>query len=390
MLTFIIPTAPYHEAAVNQAVASCLAQTLRCEVVVVYDGERRGAGWARNRGLEQVQTPFVAFLDADDTVAPEFAEKMLRAYDGQHYVFSDWYQEDATSQEHIPAPVVPWRFQPQGGPESHHIVTALVPTSWARRFGFDESLPGGEDAEFYIHLTREGMCGRRVAEPLVAYRKGGQRGRAFVFGESGVFGAGPHFRRVISLLTERYGAKAMACCGENAESPDTPFGDKQPDDVQARTLWMGNRRVRGSATGRLYARTGNGALLWVDPRDIDDAPDKFARLVEAPPMPDEDDFQQLAAFAQRSMTPRMAPRAADVPLVIPAVEADIQPDVSRVLRLYNPELELTSAQVNTIRAGGTVEVNAEGVTAKPAPKKKSAGKATRKDDQPANAQAKQA
>lgn len=43
--------------------------------------DNRGPGAARNRGLQEVNAPFCAFLDADDEWEPEFLEEMLRELD---------------------------------------------------------------------------------------------------------------------------------------------------------------------------------------------------------------------------------------------------------------------------------------------------------------------
>lgn len=326
MLTFVIPTAPYHEAIVQRAVASCLAQTLTCSVVVVYDHDRRGTGWARNQGLRRVQTPFVTFLDADDTLEPTFAEDTLRAYEGRHYVYTDWVETDVKA-----APDCPWRFGTHGA-DSHHIVTALVPTAWARYVGgFDEQLPGDEDGEFYMHLTRAGLCGRRLAKPLVHYHDGGLRARKFIFGDTSTFGAGEHFERVVRIIRERYGEKPMPCCGENENFPDIPLGEAQPGDVLAKVLWMGNHRERGSSTGRLYPRTGNGATLWVHPNDIDAAPHLFARVVEMPPALDDAAIEQFRRVTGQVLGVKDAPY--EVPGIAPQVAS--APDVGRVLRLYD-------------------------------------------------------
>jgi len=44
---------------------------------VVHHPERRGLGAARNTGLDRVGTPFLAFLDADDVMAPHALERLV-------------------------------------------------------------------------------------------------------------------------------------------------------------------------------------------------------------------------------------------------------------------------------------------------------------------------
>lgn len=346
-ITFVIPTAPYHEAAAEHAIASCLAQTILCRVVVSYDAERRGAGWARNRGLEQVSTPFVSFLDADDWIEPDFAEKCLLAYDGWRYVYTDWWGwgYDAATSAYIPerknAPCRAWIN------EQPHIITTLLPTNFVRHYGgFDETMPFCEDTDFYIKLQRNGLCGKILPLPLFHYGKEGKRAQQqFVDGyepETGNRQYTPKYHEIMRLIRTRYEGLTMPsnctdCGGNPLDIPDAPIGEPQSGDVLAEALWMGNRQERGRMTGRLYPRTGNHKRLWVDPRDIDAAPTMFARVIELPPPVSGDD---LKAFRQFSADVREAfgGSARDttqepVPAYVPQGEA--APDVDRVLRLYN-------------------------------------------------------
>ena len=48
--------------------------------ITVVDEPKPGASAARNRGLREVDTPFVAFFDSDDTMRPELAEKAMLAF----------------------------------------------------------------------------------------------------------------------------------------------------------------------------------------------------------------------------------------------------------------------------------------------------------------------
>lgn len=318
MLTFVIPTAPYHDAVLQEALASVHAQTLVCPVVVIKDHHRRGAGWARNEGLKQVDTPFVAFLDADDLIEPTFAEQCLRAYDGRHYVFTDW-QTDTR----IEAPERPW-----AGDGTAHIVTTLLPTNYVRALGgFDEQLPGGEDTDFYWKLTRNGLCGKRLAQALVHYRKGGLRAQQFV--------NSPHYHDIMRRVVARYERLPMACqdCGGNLLDIDTPpLGERVEGDVLAEALWQGDRPERGRVSRRIY-RGGWNSKLWMDPRDIDAAPHLFARIVELPGKPQESDFQQWARGAMQHVTGKPS-QPEIIPVQSAPVNVPVKADVRRVLKLY--------------------------------------------------------
>jgi hypothetical protein len=267
-VTVIIPIGPGHEDIAKRAASSCHAQSLPVEVIEIHDPDRRGPGWARNRGLEQVTTEWVIFLDADDWIEPRAVEMMARAaalYPG-HYIYSDWYELD----------------KPKDAPDTGrawcnrtwHAVTALVPTAWARRVGgFDESLSGGEDTDFYMKLDRAMLCGARLPEPLLHYTPDGARGHAFVHG--------PDYDDIMNLFSERYGGQ-MGCCGKPASSNPEPSGERRDGDVLAIASWGGNRRVIG-VTGRDYGRTGNYKRLWVDPRDCNIGRNLFIPVEEATP-----------------------------------------------------------------------------------------------------------
>ena len=57
------------------------AKGLDVEVVVVDDLESRGLSWARNEGLRRSKGDAVFFVDADDTVKPEFFSRLLETLD---------------------------------------------------------------------------------------------------------------------------------------------------------------------------------------------------------------------------------------------------------------------------------------------------------------------
>lgn len=85
----------------------------------------------------------------------------------------------------------------------------------AQRIGFDDDLPGWEDWDFFLHCAVLGLCGRRIPEPLFAYRftTGQNRERDLA-----------HAEELLPILKERYGdyfrgEKRMAgCCGGNREA----------------------------------------------------------------------------------------------------------------------------------------------------------------------------
>ena len=280
-VTIIIPCAPYHTHLLDRAAASANAQTVACEVFVYEDTEGRGAGYARNRALAEVETPFVVFLDADDEIAPTFVERCLSVWKPGYYVYTDYLTETAVNKSSDN----PW----QANNGEWHVITALLRTEDVRKVGgFEEGLPGGEDTYLWWALTRSGVCGIALHEPLFTYGKEGRRAREFVNSSA--------YRPTMLALIERYG-ESMCCGGDN---PIKSFTPDQPGDIQAIAIWGGNRRELGIITGRLYPRGGNGNPMSVDPRDVDASPEKWQRVQPPTPAPVQTPQMRIAPIARQA------------------------------------------------------------------------------------------
>lgn len=314
LLTFVTPVAPYHTHLIEQVRATVAAQTVACEHVVIMDADQRGAGWARNRGLEQVVTPFVSFLDCDDGLEPNFAEACLRAYNGRRYVFTDW-----TMGEPIQAPDCPWK-----GDGSWHPVTTLLPTVWVKHVGgFDED-NSGEDTLLYWTLTRAGLCGKRLPEALFHYTPDGRRGREHVHS--------PDYQSRMTAMLKKFEDKAMACCQDEVIVNNANGGQSQPGDVLAQILFKGGRSWTGSATGRLYTKFGNAHQVYMNPADIDAQPQWFARVVDMPLPVDEAGIADMKALSQRWLGGANTP---PVEIASPVTdEPPTKPNVRGVLGMY--------------------------------------------------------
>lgn len=75
----------------------CLASIpAECQVVVVDDAVRReGFTYARMRGLEQLDTEYVAFFDDDDVMLPNWLPEHLEAMAGYDVVAGSYIETDA-------------------------------------------------------------------------------------------------------------------------------------------------------------------------------------------------------------------------------------------------------------------------------------------------------
>lgn len=263
--TIIIPWADYHEGIAMRAFNSALKQTVYCDVVS--DRSEGTPAKFRNEAAFRATTPFVTFLDADDILDPKFIETALLAYQNGKYVYSNWRDGVKTWK---PRPC-PW------SPSSHHIVTTLYPTEIFKALrGFDERLPGHEDADFYMRSYAHWVCGIHVDETLV-YRPedSGQRSKAFH--------ADPNYDLILSSVVQKNGGieNIMGCCGGvSTPAPNNP-GAPQPGDILAETLWAGTRSEYSQETGRVYVG-GNHNLIHVAPVDVQNLKDLAGRPLFKP------------------------------------------------------------------------------------------------------------
>lgn len=283
MITFVTPVGSYHTA--DLATAQVAAQTVPCQHVIIQDTDSRGPGWARNQGTAQVTTSLIAFLDADDKIAPTWAEETLAAFEasgGRRYIYTDHLQDG----KRIEAPKCAWTNR------TWHVITALLPTAWVKSVGgFDETLPAFEDTDLFLRLISTGHCGARLARPLFTYGADGERSAKW-------YGT-PVYDAVMRYFSRQYGGRTMgSCCGDPQPGDLVAVGEHLDGDVMAEAAWAGNRPQRGRATGRIY-RTGNWKRTWVDPRDIDVQPELWNIVREAGTPPDFD-FASFADYAQKT------------------------------------------------------------------------------------------
>lgn len=261
LLSIITPVAPYHTALIERAAEQVRAQTIPVNHIVVIDEDRRGAGWARNQGVMQAETPFIAFLDADDFIKPDYAAKMIASWKRGFYIYSDWLMDGETQ-----------IMTDYGGLWNglHHLINCLIlKADFQALGGFNEHIEA-EDTEFWLRAHNRGLCGKRCPHVLVEYTGDGERSKTAQLD--------PDFWSRLARLYKELPPMAQGCAGcAGVPSTPQPVGEQQTGDVLVTTLWGGNQTRVGRVTGRVYKRNGNGNQAWVDPRDADAAPEWYAR-----------------------------------------------------------------------------------------------------------------
>jgi len=186
----------------------------------------RGAGYARNRGIEVSRAPHFVCLDADDFLQAHALERLLIAASlyPEYWIYPDMliykgsgvlehYRCDDFSTQEL------WR---------HGVapVTCIYERGmWERVGGFSET-SYREDWDFHLRLAKAGVCGIRLPEPLLTYRHGtGERRKD-----------GSHRREIVTLhKTYNQQELEMACRGCSKRGrirnmPTRPREEMQPPE----------------------------------------------------------------------------------------------------------------------------------------------------------------
>lgn len=257
-VTIITPCAPAHVRYLDRCKASVRGLTTPALHLIGIDHTKRGAGAVRNALLMRVTTPYVVFLDADDTISPNYLDKTLPYIKPKSYVYTGWYEG-----HNIKYPAEPkhiWNMTSSN--PTWHVVTCLFNTNEViSAGGFDTTMRGQEDKDLFLRLIRyHCFCPVRVNEPLMRYHyEQGQYSRSHEIRDTG------EWVKINQLINERYGYK-MACCGIKADA-NTTVGTRLEGDVLVSPLWGGNRVYYGRITGRKYGRVSRSNQFYCDPKD---------------------------------------------------------------------------------------------------------------------------
>lgn len=175
-LDVIIPVGPGHEQTYQRAVESvriatlCKARFSKVNIKIVDDTEGKiGRGAARNRGVEQSESEWIFFLDADDMMHPQALENFpLGEYDAVFGTITEY--RDGLIMERYQVPRIETydqllAFDPYLTLQMGHFVRrgAFKP--------FDTEMNTGEDWKYYLDLWRNHKC-IKVNRPLMVNIRG--------------------------------------------------------------------------------------------------------------------------------------------------------------------------------------------------------------------------
>ena len=288
---------PVHNRArvLKNALASVLAQTCQdFEIVVIDDGstddpkrvvdsiadarirfrrqDNRGAGAARNAGIDGAQGRYVAFLDSDDVFLPHHLETMKRLLDGKaNTVGYARMVVDRGDGRMFTKP-------PRGLRAGEHMatyllcdrgfvptITLVVDTATAKRVRYDETLSFGDDKDFALRLYLAGCQFVMSEHPAAMWRD--------IYDPSRISGARKGARLAQWLEKMRPHIPARAYYGCRGWSIAKGIAEK--DAIGAlgmylKALWHGCYRPKLAAIiflqiflpDRVYRQLADTAIAW--------------------------------------------------------------------------------------------------------------------------------
>lgn len=294
LIDIIIPIGPYHKAVAENAIESARNQTIPVTVTPYHDEQGLGAGAARNNAVAQTRSHFLVFLDADDTLSPDFCEKTLRQWlkAPERYVYTDFLLENGGLKYcDEDRDIFTYGL-------GHHNTTLLPRKAFIRVGGYDASLRTLEDEDLYARLHLLGVCGQRVAEPLMRYNRDMGRSLVSPFAEDAsrriaLENANKRFAR---LYGQYRSLNMCKCTSRKAEPVVNPAVKQHEGDIQVQALYSPMHQI-GPVTKRKYPRAGLGETLYVHPDDVAAKPQWWRPTVaQAEIAPDVDTVLRLAGF----------------------------------------------------------------------------------------------
>ena len=193
-VTIIIPNYNYSQY-IGEAIESALAQTHKCDVIVVDDGstdnsieiirkypvmligkQNEGISKTRNCGVREAKTEWILQLDADDKIDPTFVEKTI----GQADIVGTFQEEFGTHSAKHPFDLEP-TYEMFRLNNRVNCCSLYRKSMWEVLGGYDEFLGGKpyqgyEDWDFWLRATFAGYRVKVIPEYLFFYRFHGVSG----------------------------------------------------------------------------------------------------------------------------------------------------------------------------------------------------------------------
>jgi glycosyltransferase involved in cell wall biosynthesis len=213
------------------------------DVQLLRNDPGRGAPGARNRGLEEVTTPWVAFLDDDDVFLPGHLEGVRAAIAGAPsekvgFVYSGAIVTDPDRRVLGIIPAYPQDDLARalyGGAKVPTPSAAVIRTAAVRGVGgFDTTLMAYADWDMWLRLTRAGWTAVATAEASLIYTRHTQSMTVQI--DMGLTD--------LRLMLDRYGADAARL---GVRQPDEGY-----DSHMGMTLLAGGQR---GPAARAYLRS---------------------------------------------------------------------------------------------------------------------------------------
>jgi len=188
LVSVIIPCYNYAEY-LGDAIESILVQTYpNVEIIVVNDGstdntsevarkygvqlieqENKGLSGARNSGIRNAKGEWISCLDADDKLHPDYLTRCLEEnadiISTGTQEFGERHNKGIPSQEPI--------YQEFVLANRIHCASLYRKEVWEKTGGYDETIEGYEDWEYWLRAAKLGFKIKTVQEYLFFYRKHG-------------------------------------------------------------------------------------------------------------------------------------------------------------------------------------------------------------------------
>ena len=130
----------------------------------------QGVASARNTGVSLTSAPHVVLLDADDLLAEEYLERAAATLDADpdlSFVSCAVQAFEGASYRWTPPSITVAGTLARG---SVHVSSMFRRTLWDAVGGFDPTLPGYEDLDFWLRALRRGFRGTVLEDVLLNYR----------------------------------------------------------------------------------------------------------------------------------------------------------------------------------------------------------------------------